>query len=168
MLSLAALTDCYCKLKQQVSNLVIPPDLTSQLNTLQSKVESQTRLIYRYEPAAEPGLRARWWGPDAGPHTNPDDWAGPADFNGFPLPVATAPDFDVVSNSSNVNATTLIPESRDLFFLAIVVVDLLPKLLEATMLILLELTEHFLTRLRSKLDGPVCIVLSLISQPLVV
>ena len=62
-----------------------------------------TKLIYRYLPPEEAGFRARWWGPDAGPHLNPRDWAGPTDFSGHPLPTANAPLIDVVNSSGNVN-----------------------------------------------------------------
>lgn len=66
-----------------------------------------TRRIYRYEPSAEPGLRAQWWSDTAGPHLDPLEWAGPADpVHGFPWPVAAAPDFDVVNNGTNVNDST--------------------------------------------------------------
>ena len=59
--------------------------------------------IYRFAPTT-PGLRARWWGPDAGPHLDPLEWAGPADPGiGFPLPTAAAPDFDVVNTATSIS-----------------------------------------------------------------
>lgn len=62
-----------------------------------------TKRIYRWKPT-DPGLRARWWGPDAGQHLDPLEWDGPADpVSGFPLPSPAAPDFDVINTSSNVN-----------------------------------------------------------------
>lgn len=62
-----------------------------------------TRTVYRYTPPVEPGLRARWWAPAAGPHLDPALWTGPGDFNGHPLPAAVAPDVDIVNNSTNIN-----------------------------------------------------------------
>ena len=63
-----------------------------------------TKLIYRYAPPVEPGLRARWWSVDVDrPHLDPLQWDGPADPGvGFPLPTADAPDFEVINNSASV------------------------------------------------------------------
>ena len=62
-----------------------------------------TKTVYRYKPVEEPGLNWRWWGAEAGPHLDPLEWSGPADFNGFPLPVVAGPDDEGISNSTNVN-----------------------------------------------------------------
>ena len=61
------------------------------------------RTVYRYEPSEISGLNYRWWSAEAGPHLDPLKWTGPADFNGFPLPTAAAPDFIGVNNSTNIN-----------------------------------------------------------------
>lgn len=61
-------------------------------------------LVYRYEAPDEPGLRARFWDNTAGPHLDPLEWDGPADPDvGFSLPVAAAPNLEVVSNSTNIS-----------------------------------------------------------------
>ena len=62
-----------------------------------------TKTVYRYKPVEESGLNWRWWGEEAGPHLDPLEWSGPADFNGFPLPVTAGPDDEGISNSTNVN-----------------------------------------------------------------
>ena len=86
-----------CDLEQQVE------ELQNQLNNLTPAEDCCTKRIWRYKPPVESGLRARWWLAEAGPHLDPLEWTGPADYNGFPLPTAAAPNTDVVNNFGSVN-----------------------------------------------------------------
>lgn len=61
------------------------------------------KLIYRYLPPDEVGLKYRFWNDTHGPHLDPLQWSGPADHNGFPLPTANPPDYEGVSNVGSVS-----------------------------------------------------------------
>ncbi len=118
-----SLKEAWCQVSDWVSNppwiTELPADMDEQLLAVNCEAETPsleisngnsvplnqlgTRVIYRYAPTAQPGLRARWWLPAAGPHLDPLEWDGPADQPvGFPLPTVAAPDFEVVNNSASV------------------------------------------------------------------
>lgn len=87
----------------EVVDCALEPLVQAEFDAIDDKLESMTQAVYRYAPPAEDGFRARFWNTTAGPHLDPLEWTGPADYNGFPLPVAIAPDFDVINNDANVN-----------------------------------------------------------------
>lgn len=102
MPSLYALWDCFCKLKNKVESLVIPPDLTGKLSALQSKVEAQPIIVYQYSQGT-PGWNFMLWDDTAGPHLDPLEWSAPStDPTGFPDPSTTAPAQTGIFASNNI------------------------------------------------------------------
>lgn len=65
------------------------------------------KLIYRYIPPTEAGLKYKFWSTAAGPHLDPLEWSGPADTNGFPLPTAAPADFEGISNATNLTDSSV-------------------------------------------------------------
>lgn len=77
-----------------------------EINNLQTQIDDVcegVRTIYRYIPPVESGLNYRFWDSTHGPHLDPLEWEGPADFNGFPLPTASAPTFSGISNATSIS-----------------------------------------------------------------